>query len=84
MPSAWTQNFYHSVFSTKHRAPMITPEVEARLYPFIGGIVRDMRCTLVAINGVAGSRASPHALSRGPVAFRSTPPCQIAVIEMGA
>ena len=52
MPSAWTENFYHCVFSTKHRAPMITPEVEARLYPFIGGIVRDMRCTLVAINGM--------------------------------
>ncbi len=52
MPSAWTQNFYHSVFSTKHRAPMITPEVEARLYPFMGGIVRDMRYTLVAINGM--------------------------------
>ena len=52
MPSAWTENFYHCVFGTKHRAPMITPEVEARLYPFMGGIVRDMRCTLVAINGM--------------------------------
>ncbi|MFH1749221.1 MAG: IS200/IS605 family transposase [Planctomycetota bacterium] len=52
MPSAWTQNFYHAVFSTKQRAGLITPELEARLYPFIGGIVRDMRCTLLAINGM--------------------------------
>ena len=53
MPATYTQNFYHAVFSTKHRAPLITPELEARLYPFIGGIVRDLRCNLLAINGVA-------------------------------
>jgi hypothetical protein len=38
MPSAWTQNFYHTVFSTKQRAMLITPECESHLYPFIGGI----------------------------------------------
>ncbi|MBI4717870.1 MAG: IS200/IS605 family transposase [Planctomycetes bacterium] len=52
MPSAWTQNFYHAVFSTHDRAGLITPEVEARLYPFLGGIVRDLRCTLLAVNGM--------------------------------
>src|SRR5438105_10757937 len=52
MPSAYTQNFYHAVFSTKHRANLINPELEQRLYPFIGGIVRDLRCTLLAINGM--------------------------------
>jgi REP element-mobilizing transposase RayT len=52
MPSAYTQNFYHIVFSTKHRANLITPEMESRLFPFIGGIVRDLRCQLLAINGV--------------------------------
>lgn len=52
MPSAWTQNFYHTVFSTKQRANLIKPELEARLYPFIGGIARDLRCTLLAINGM--------------------------------
>jgi REP element-mobilizing transposase RayT len=52
MPSAYTQNFYHAVFSTKHRANLITPELESRLYPFIGGILRDLRCTLLAINGM--------------------------------
>ena len=53
MPSAWTQNFYHTVFSTSQRAPLITPDLEARLYPFLGGIVRDLRCTLLAVNGAA-------------------------------
>lgn len=53
MPSAYTQNYYHAVFSTKLRAKLITPELEPRLYAFIGGIVRDLRCTLIAINGTA-------------------------------
>ncbi len=52
MPSAWTQNFYHTVFSTKGRANIITPDLETRLHPFIGGIVRDLRCTLLAVNGM--------------------------------
>jgi REP element-mobilizing transposase RayT len=52
MPSAFTQNFYHTVFSTEHRANLTTPEMEERLYPFIGGILCDLRCTLLAINGM--------------------------------
>jgi REP element-mobilizing transposase RayT len=52
MPSSFTQNFYHAVFSTKHRANLISPELEQRLYQFIGGILRDLRCTLLAINGM--------------------------------
>lgn len=52
MPSAWTQNFYHTAFSTKHRVMLITAELEGRLYPFFGGIVRDLRCDLVAVNGM--------------------------------
>jgi len=52
MPSAWTQNYYHIVFSTKGRAPLIVPQLEARLHPFLGGIVRDLRCNLLAVNGM--------------------------------
>jgi len=52
MPTAYTQNFYHAVFSTRLRANLITPDLEARLYPFMGGILRDLRCTLLAINGM--------------------------------
>jgi putative transposase len=52
VPSAYTQNFYHIVFSTRHRHEIISPELEPRLYPYIGGIVRDLRCALIAINGM--------------------------------
>ncbi len=53
MPSTYTQNFYHTVFSTKDRAGLITPELEERLYPFMGGIVRDLGCTLLKVNGIS-------------------------------
>ncbi|MBM4109054.1 MAG: hypothetical protein FJ255_09655 [Phycisphaerae bacterium] len=53
MPASWTQNIYHAVFSTKRREPTITPEVEERLHPFVGGILKDLRCIPVAINGTA-------------------------------
>ena len=49
MPSTWTQNFYHAVFSTKHRVALITLQIEARLFPFIGGVVRDKGGSLLAI-----------------------------------
>jgi REP element-mobilizing transposase RayT len=51
MPSTWTQNFYHLVFSTKRREPMIDAPLEERLHPFLGGICRDLACTALAING---------------------------------
>ena len=70
MPSAFTQNFYHAVFSTRHRENLITPELETRLYPFMGGIVRDLRCALLAINGmpdhVHRKRSTNHRWRRVP------------------
>ena len=51
MPSAYTQNCYHAVFSTRRRAMLITPDLEERLFPFMGGVVRDLRCALLCING---------------------------------
>lgn len=31
---------------------IMTTQLEQRLYPFIGGVVRDLRCDLLAINGM--------------------------------
>jgi len=50
MPTSWTQNFNHAVFSTKNREEFIRPDIEARLCPFIGGIIRDLGCSLLKIN----------------------------------
>jgi putative transposase len=52
MPGTYSQLLYHVVFSTKRREPWITTDVAERLYPFVGGIVRDERGTLIDINGI--------------------------------
>ena len=52
MPGTYSQLLLHIVFSTKGRAPWITPEVAERLYPYIGGIIRAERGVLYDIGGV--------------------------------
>lgn len=52
MPSSWTQNYYHLVFSTKGREPLIDASIHERLYAFIGGIAKDLGCQLIAGNGM--------------------------------
>ncbi|MFO0826221.1 MAG: hypothetical protein U0792_24400 [Gemmataceae bacterium] len=42
MPQTYTCLHYHLVFSTKHRLPTITPELEPRLWEYLGGIVRNL------------------------------------------
>jgi putative transposase len=63
MPSTYTQNLYHAVFSTKHRLPMITAELEERLYPFMCGILKDLECRPIAVNGTADH---VHVVTRYP------------------
>ena len=45
--------YVHLVFSTKHRLPLITPEIESGLHGYMTGIVQGMGCKLVRIGGVA-------------------------------
>jgi hypothetical protein len=40
MPGTFTRLLYHVVFSTKHRANLIAPELQPRLHDCLGGIVR--------------------------------------------
>ena len=43
----------HFVFSTKERRKIITPEMQQRLWPFIGGIAKENGMKAIAIGGVA-------------------------------
>ncbi len=52
MPQSYTSLHYHLIFSTKHRAPLITPEVQPRLFEFIGGILRAEKSCLLAAGGM--------------------------------
>ncbi len=52
MPSTWSQVILHIVFSTKDRKPLIDPTLQRRLYPFMGGVVRDLGGTLWTVGGM--------------------------------
>ena len=52
MPGTYSQILLHIVFSTKRRAPWITADVAARLYAYLGGIVRAEKGVLYDIGGV--------------------------------
>ena len=43
----------HCVFSTKERRRLITPELQERLYPYLGGIARENKMKAIAIGGTA-------------------------------
>jgi REP element-mobilizing transposase RayT len=45
--------YFHCVFSTKERRPLITPDLRGRLWPFLGGIARQNKMTALEIGGVA-------------------------------
>ena len=41
----------HIVFSTKNRAPLILPPVEAELHNYLGGICNKLDCSVIKIGG---------------------------------
>jgi putative transposase len=43
----------HLIFSTKDRRPLIKPEVRADLFPYLGGIIREMHGTALIINATS-------------------------------
>ena len=49
---AFYQLVHHFTWSTKNRLPLITPEVETRLYPYMGSKCREWGYRLHAVNGV--------------------------------
>jgi REP element-mobilizing transposase RayT len=53
MPHSYLSNLMHCVFSTKERHTFITPQMQQRLWPFIGGIAKENGMKALAIGGVA-------------------------------
>ncbi|MFN2493386.1 MAG: IS200/IS605 family transposase [Pyrinomonadaceae bacterium] len=51
MPDSYTNLLYHIVFSTKERRPLITTDMEPRLYDYIGGTIRGLRGISLELNG---------------------------------
>jgi REP element-mobilizing transposase RayT len=53
MPQTYTCLYYHFVFSTKNRAPLITPEIESRLWEYLGGTIKVLKGIPIQIGGTA-------------------------------
>lgn len=51
MPQSFACCYYHFIFSTKGRAPLITAEVRPRLFEYVGGIFRSEGCALISAGG---------------------------------
>lgn len=52
MSHSYVSQLMHCVFSTKERRPLITPELQTRLFPYIGGIARKNKMKLISAGGV--------------------------------
>ena len=42
----------HVVFSTKARQRVITPDIQSRLWPYLGGIARENKMKALAVGGI--------------------------------
>ncbi len=49
---SFTSCLVHCVFSTKERRRLITPVLQERLWPYLGGIGREHKIKMLAVDGV--------------------------------
>src|SRR5450756_841244 len=49
---SYVSSHFHCVFSTKERRPQIALELRERLWPFLGGIVRQNKMKAIEVGGV--------------------------------
>ena len=66
MANTYTALFYHIVFSTKNRAPFIKPELETRIWEYMGGVARHHKMTALQIGGIEDHL---HVLIMAPAAL---------------
>jgi len=52
MAHSFTALQIHAIFSTKNRSRILTADARERLFPFMGGVVRDMKGSALIVNGV--------------------------------
>ncbi len=50
---AFTSSLYHCVWSTKDRRPVLSSEIQDRLWPYLGGIARANKMPALAVGGIA-------------------------------
>jgi len=77
MANTYTSLFYHIVFSTKGRVPYIKPDIEQRVWEYIGGVARTHKLTALQVGGIDDHI---HALTMAPPTIA---PSQIAQFLKG-
>jgi len=77
MANTYTSLHYHVIFSTKNRERWIVPEIEQRVWEYIGGIARAHRLTALQVGGIEDHI---HALVTAPPTIA---PFQIAQFLKG-
>jgi REP element-mobilizing transposase RayT len=53
MPHSFVYLVVHVVFSTRDRAPSLTPALAGRLFPYMGGIMKALKGAPFLVNGPA-------------------------------
>jgi putative transposase len=77
MANTYASLHYHIIFSTLNRVEYITPEIEQRVWAYLGGIARKHNMTALQVGGVADHI---HALVMAPPSYA---PSQIAQFLKG-
>jgi putative transposase len=53
MANTYTALFYHIIFSTKNRVSFLMPEIEQRVWEYIGGVARKHQMIALQVGGMA-------------------------------
>jgi putative transposase len=53
MPQSLARNLIHLVFSTKNRAPLISPTIRQRLFGYLAATLNELNCSSIVVGGVA-------------------------------
>jgi putative transposase len=77
MANTYTSLHYHIIFSTKNREPWLAPDIEQRVWAYIGGVARAHKMTALQVGGIEDHI---HALVSAPATIA---PSQIAQFLKG-
>lgn len=64
MPQSLSSILIHLIFSTKNRESILTPEIDAELYPYLASIFKAMKSPALIIDGTSDHLHTLFSLSR--------------------
>ena len=51
MPQSLSRILVHLIFSTKNRVPILTPDIQKELFPYLAVVLRDNNCPALKVGG---------------------------------